>query len=148
MNQAKLWMASAFLLFVISACQESKPTLSEEEFLTYTQKVEDIVDMHGDIENIERFYQFIENIENNNADEIRVVSYTTEGDPIIRDLSFDGEVIEATLDSRRDKYGPGSLDTTTCQSIEAEETVERTDYLLTDCKQPSIDKLILVSHKD
>lgn len=146
MNRAHLLVASAFLFFILSACQETQS--GEQEFPPYHPATDDIVDTHGDIENIERFHQFIENIKNNNADETRIVRFTTEGDPIIQDLNFDGEVIETTLDSRRDGYGPGSLDTTTCQSIKVEEKAERTDYLLTDCKQPNIDKLILVVHKD
>lgn len=146
MNRAHFLVASAFLFFVLSACQELQS--GEQEFPPYNPTTEDIVATHGDIENLERFHQFIENIKNDIADEIRIVRYTTEGDPIIQDVNFDGEMIETTLDSRRDSYGSGSLDTTTCQSIKVEEKAERTDYLLTDCKQPNIDNLILVVHKD
>ncbi|KJS22245.1 MAG: hypothetical protein VR72_06920 [Clostridiaceae bacterium BRH_c20a] len=35
---------------------------------------------------------------------IRVVGFTKEGDPIIKDLKYDREIIELTKDSTRDKF--------------------------------------------
>jgi hypothetical protein len=43
---------------------------------------EDIVDSHGEITNIEKFMKLVENVNHGREDKIRVVRYTTEGDPI------------------------------------------------------------------
>ncbi|MGE7978545.1 DUF4362 domain-containing protein [Psychrobacillus sp. NPDC093200] len=62
-----------------------------------------------------------------NKDNIRIVTYTTEGDPILRDLAYDGNVIISKLDTRRDHFGAGSLKTTSCTSYELEGCQEEYD---------------------
>jgi hypothetical protein len=49
---------------------------------SYNPSDEDIVDSHGEITNIEKFMKFVENVNHGREDKIRVVRYTTEGDPI------------------------------------------------------------------
>lgn len=62
-------------------------------------------------------------------------------------LTFhDGEDIKSTTDTRRDKFGEGSINTTTCTSIEVVKTTERTDYILDGCENIT-DNLILVTWK-
>ncbi|TQR19438.1 DUF4362 domain-containing protein [Psychrobacillus vulpis] len=95
---------------------------------------------------IKRFSEFLNNVEKGQKDNIRVVRYTEEGDPMLHDLEFDGEVIKSTSDTRRDKFGEGSINNTTCTSIEEVETTERTDYILEGCEN-IIDNVILVTWK-
>ena len=99
--------------------------------------------MHGEIKNIERFEEFLSNIKKGQKDNIRVIRYTVEGDPILRDLEYDGKTIKTTNDTRRDQYGQGSINSTTCTSIEENETTERT-YVLEGCENP-IDNIVLVN---
>ncbi|GAA0494006.1 hypothetical protein GCM10008986_20650 [Salinibacillus aidingensis] len=138
------------IIVLMAGCQntENLPNTNQKEdnIPNYNPSSEDIVDMHGDIENIDRFKKFINNVEAGQKDSIRVIRYTTEGDPVLRNLEYDGEAIISTSDTRRDKYGKGSINTATCESIEVNETTERTDYLLDDCEN-IIDHTILVIWK-
>jgi len=139
-----------FLLFTlfIAGCQNtgnSTNSIQEQNDVPdYTPSSEDIVEMHGEIENMERFKEFLNNIEQEQRDNIRVVRYTTEGDPMLHDVEYDGEVIKSTTDTRRDKFGEGSINTTTCTSIEVVETTERTDYILDDCENIKDDIILVI----
>ena len=140
---------------IVTACQTNGSTnestkvdiTEREEIPVYSQTAEDIVNMHGDITNLNRFFTFLENVEQGHKDKIRVVSYTEEGDPILHDLDFDGEVIESSNDTRRDNFGQRTIYTSTCKSIELEEKQERTDYTLAGCKPDVEDTMILVIWK-
>jgi hypothetical protein len=109
-----------FLLILISGC-------------SYNPSDEDIVDSHGQITNLEKFMKFVENVNQGREDKIRVVRYTTEGDPILHDLEYDGEIITSTIDTTRDEFGTASVSTATCKSITVKETDETTNYLLSGC---------------
>ena len=65
---------------------------------------------------------------------------------MLHDLEYNGEVIKSTTDTRRDKFGEGSIINTTCTSIEVVETTERTDYILEGCEN-TIDNTVLVIWK-
>lgn len=64
-------------------------------------------------DNINRLFEFIENTKVNSLnrieDEIRVITYTIEGDPIIKDIKFvmneDESYYEITTDNTGDKFG-------------------------------------------
>ncbi|QUG40052.1 DUF4362 domain-containing protein [Psychrobacillus sp. INOP01] len=139
-----------FIALIFAGCQNeenSANTIGEQNNVPdYTPSSEDVVDMHGEIENKERFEEFLNNVEKNQKDSIRVVSYTTEGDPMLKDLEYDGGVIKYTTDTRRDKFGVGSISNTSCTSVEVVETTERTDYLLEGCDN-KVDNIILVTWK-
>lgn len=55
--------------------------------------------------NFDKLNRFFENVEAKNADFIRIVFTTDEGDPIIQDLNFDGTVIHYAFDNTRDAFG-------------------------------------------
>ena len=107
------------LWFILSGCQsnetnqgdETVGNTGKENTLKYNQSPEDIVDSHGEISNLDKFLSFLENVKQGNKDKIRVVRYTTEGDPMLHDLEYDGDVIKSTTDTRRDKFGSGSKNT-------------------------------------
>ena len=65
----------------------------------------DVVMGAGGVANVEKLYAFIENTEHSQADQIRITAYTKEGNAIIFDLEFDGEIIKCTSDNTRDRYG-------------------------------------------
>ncbi|MCA1031212.1 DUF4362 domain-containing protein [Bacillus timonensis] len=138
------------LLMVVSlmvGCQSNEVIHKEGSISSYQPSSKDIVNMHGDITNIDRFFSFVEHVKEGKDDRIRVVTYTEEGDPMLHDLDYDGEVITSTTDTRRDKFGSGGINTTTCASIDMIESKERTDYTLSGCDQKNIDTMILVIWK-
>lgn len=101
----------------------------------YISSLEDIVETHGELENKTRFDEFINHVYQGKEDHIRVVRYTKEGDPILHDLEYDGEIVKLIIDTRRDQYSQGSITQTTCTSIEEVETNESTEYILKDCER-------------
>jgi hypothetical protein len=137
--------------FIIIGCQsepkKNNPAENQGTISVFQPSPEDIVNMHGDIENLERFFAFLENVNAGKKDEIRVVSYTEEGAPMLHDLEYDGEVLHSTTDTRRDGYGSGKIDSTTCKKIEVTEKTERTDYDLSGCERTNLDNSILVIWK-
>lgn len=58
----------------------------------------------------ELFDEFANNAENGIADDITIVNFTTEGDPIYCYLYFDGEKFTCTVDTSRDKYAGEGAD--------------------------------------
>ena len=143
----KKLMIIALILFIGSGCQKDEQTLPKEitELPEYIQDPSDIVDMHGDIRNLEKFYEFIDHVEQGKKDVIRIVNYTEEGAPMLHDLKFVGKVIQSTYDSIRDGYGPGSIEEASCSGIAVMKTDKRTDYTLEECSnQEEKERTILV----
>lgn len=60
-----------------------------------------IVDTH--IYNKEKLDTFVNNINKNIPDSLQIVAYTREGDPLIEQLHYDGNVIKLITDNTRDK---------------------------------------------
>lgn len=76
--------------------------------------------------------KFLENVKQNKKDFIRTVNYTIEGDPIITDISFEGDnTFVTTIDSTRDKFGIGNYTNYTFKKLNIEETTDGTDIVLT-----------------
>lgn len=61
----------------------------------------DVVNAHGSIEGLERMQKFYEDIQNVVPADLRIVHYTIEGDPIVTDLTYNGESLEVKLDTTR-----------------------------------------------
>lgn len=139
-----------FISFLIAGCQNSETStiknLEQNNIPDYKPESEDVIGMYGEIENIKRFKEFLNNVEQGNNDSIRVVIYTVEGDPMLQELEYDGEVIKSITDTRRDKFGEGSIFSTTCTSIEVVKTTEMTEYILKGCEN-GLDNTILVTGK-
>ncbi|WP_273130917.1 DUF4362 domain-containing protein [Metabacillus sp. HB246100] len=143
------FLFSFLFVFLLAGCQThdqvNENELSRGVSSDYIPSVEDIVDSHGDIRNLETFFTYLEKVSEKVPETIRVVKYTTEGAPIIHDLAYDGENrIISTIDSTRDEFGKGDISRAICNSIEKEEMVDRTDYSLSGCDVVEHDRLILV----
>lgn len=141
----KRWLRSITLLtIVLAGCEAKEQTQIEEninnEPSEYIQDPSDIVDMHGDISNLDKFYEFVDHFEKGQKDKIRVVKYTTEGAPMLHDLEFDGAVIHST----RDGFGPGSIEEANCKGIAVLKTGTRTDYLLEACSNQEESELTIL----
>lgn len=149
----KRWFKLLILFsLMLTGCEEEKQTQFEESNNSkppdYIQDPEDVVDMHGEITNLEKFYTFMKHVEQGKKNNIRVVSYTTEGAPMLHDLEFNGTTVHSIYDSTRDGFGYGSIEETTCKGIAEVNTDGRTDYVLEDCSnQEGKDLTILIVEK-
>jgi len=121
-------------VFVLSACN------------TYTlqdaKNNGDIIVGHLGPMNSEKIDSFVADFEKQKASKLRITSYTTEGDPILSDLYYDGKQINYTFDNSRDKHGgkQKGKDKTSCNKIEKRSvtrdvSAKGLEYILTDCKE-------------
>lgn len=114
---------------------ESQPKVKEND-KPYVKGVEnvDVLNTHGGIEGIERMQRFYKDMKSGEPSDLRIVFYTIEGDPIVKDLKFDGESLEVKTDSTRDEYGSGEVETISCGQLIEEVNPTNTSYIATDCK--------------
>lgn len=122
-------MLILFVFLVFFGCTKSPS--NKEPFVPEST---DIVSSYKGIENVARLKDFIRNVRNEKEDQIRVVSYTKEGDPIISDISFNGESLEVERDTTLDKYGENTITNHHCKSISVMKDENNHDqYILTEC---------------
>ena len=78
-----------------------------EEYLPETAAANgDYVEVHGaKFYNENRLTAFLGNVYSKKQAAIRLVSYTTEGDPIISDVVYDGSKFTVFCDTTRDQFG-------------------------------------------
>ncbi|QHJ69993.1 DUF4362 domain-containing protein [Planococcus halotolerans] len=107
---------------------------------------EDVIESttSGEIKNMSRFQTFLEHANEKEPDHIQIVQFTTEGDPISRDLQFDGTEFKSVLNSSRDRYGSGGISEAVCSDITTTETAERIDYQLEGCVNTEEINLLVV----
>ncbi len=82
----------------------------------------------------EKVIQFLSNVEQGNKDQIRLTSYTIEGDPIITEMIYDGKVIHYKYDTRKDAFGTQKLYEKTCEAKFIKNIGPKSEsYLLGNC---------------
>jgi hypothetical protein len=133
------WLGLFTILFVLlPGCQTSgghtlhKPTKNE------------VVEVHGRIENLERLDAFVNNVNKDKKDKVRLIRYTIEGDPIYHDLTYTGSQLTVKVDTTEDQYGGGEVNTYQCKGIKKEESNTQTQYIVEEC--PNIGELLTISH--
>ena len=94
----------------------------------------DVVNTHGGVEGVEKMQVFYENTQKGIAADLRIVHYTIEGDPMVTDLSYNGDTIEVEHDTTRDTFGSGQVITNTCGNMLVESNPTNISYIVTDCK--------------
>ncbi len=74
-------------------------------------------------------------MEQGKVDEIRIVQYTDEDDPVFQTLEHSGKDIHYVLDSRQDKFAGEDkrLYKDSCKRIVKEQCESQTAYRLIDC---------------
>lgn len=90
----------------------------------FTQMVEDkcyIVTNSNTVYHIKELDNFIKNVENNIPDEIRIVQYSIEGQPILTNLEYKNNKFILKLDNRRDGYALAQDKKITTNEYDAEE---------------------------
>lgn len=92
-------------LFLLVACQNTNISNENEgnkkSNQSFTASSEDVIAKNDKIENFNGFTLFLNNIDNKTKDRIRIIQYTTEGDPIIQKLEYDGKLIHITEDQSK-----------------------------------------------
>ena len=135
------------LIFAIAACStndsDSNSTSSNGEPLSavkdstkpYVKGVKnvDVLNTHGSIEGLERMQSFYDNLKNGIPSNLRIVHYTIEGDPIVTDLTYNGESLEVKDDTTRDAFGSGEIRTNSCSNMIEEVTPTNTSYIAVGC---------------
>lgn len=121
MKKVNLLTLSFLLLGGVWGCSDNKVnSLPKSEPYTSKEAISrgDIVSWEK-VYNLDKFEKFITNLSSKKADNIRVTSYTDEGDPIFKDLKFDGNVINYSYDTSNDAFGGSNtgVRTDTCSEV-------------------------------
>ena len=136
-----------FLILLMFGCNSEQKTtdiyMYPDNIPPYIKMPEDIVDTHGKLENKERFDEFLLHVQQGVEDHIRVVKYTEEGAPILYDYDFKKEILNVTIDTRRDGFGQRDIFQTTCTSVIVDEATKGTSYKLKGCNPKIEDNVIL-----
>lgn len=116
--------------------QTALPEITDPYTFEQAKQNGDVVNLHGQVTNQERWEQFMDQVHARQQDQVRVTIYTIEGDPIIYELNYDGTAIQYSYDNTRDAYaGKGRIVNNACQGIgtmKAEQGGEF--YILTGCE--------------
>lgn len=124
--------------------EDDKPTPTEEPDFPevkkpYTPELAaqngDVVNVHGKYTNAERWTEFMSNVKSEIKDKVRVTQYTIEGDPILYELTYNGETIKFVYDNSMDNFGVDSKrPQASCKGIEVKKHDNGKEYYaLTEC---------------
>ncbi|WP_028391018.1 DUF4362 domain-containing protein [Bacillus cihuensis] len=137
MNKFSLILYSTLLSIVLLGCQQENGIDNPKKPYSSEEAIEngDVVDLHGEISNLNEFENFIENVKDSAKDQIRLTMYTIEGDPIFYNLNYDGNKIQFTYDNSQDGYaGSGKgIKSTSCSNIDSRNTENGVEYNLSEC---------------
>jgi hypothetical protein len=137
------------LVFLLASCNTTvnkiaipnsngeSQTTGKESTKPYVKDVGkvDVLNTHGGIEGIEKMQRFYEDMKSGVPSDLRIVFYTIEGDPIVKDLNYNGKSLEVKYDTTRDAYGSGGIHTINCGKLVEELNPTNTSYIATDCKE-------------
>ncbi|CAG9607205.1 DUF4362 domain-containing protein [Pseudoneobacillus rhizosphaerae] len=126
------------VLMILSACGTNSSVKEQGQASNNLNSVgsNEIVNMHGNVKNLNRLDFFVENVTAKKSDEVKITHYTIEGDPIYDTVTFDGKQLKITNDNSEDKFGSGEIFTYTCKNLTKNESETGLEYLLIDCKAP------------
>lgn len=125
------------LMLIISliGCSENSSSSDGKGVQPIVEGVDDVdvLNTYGGIEGFERMQDFYEKLQKGIASTLRIVQFTIEGDPIVTDLTYDGDTIEIKEDYTRDAYGSGEITSYSCSNMIEESTSTTQSYSLMDC---------------
>lgn len=115
-------------LFLCSlvACSQPNITIDKEN---------DVLVKREGTSNLDKFEQFVLNVEQGKIDKIRIVHYTYEGDPIFQTLEHSENDILYVSDNRKDQFAGEhkGLHKDRCKSIVKDRRESGITYRLIDC---------------
>jgi hypothetical protein len=123
------------LIISLVACSETSSPSDAGGTQPTVKGVEDVdvLNTHGGIEGLERMQEFYEKLQKGIASDLRIVHYTIEGDPMITDLTFNGDSLEVKHDFTRDAYGSGEIIINSCLKMIEEDNSTNLSYTAIDC---------------
>ncbi|RBW69849.1 DUF4362 domain-containing protein [Bacillus taeanensis] len=134
LNKVQLFVFCLLILLSAAGCGTEKEINSRTKTTNKKEpSTNDIISMHGNVENLEALDEFIEEVNNNHPSSIRIVKYTIEGDPIYHELTYEKEKIQFQLDTTKDGYGPQEVTTETCKDLIRTQTKKELIYTLKNC---------------
>ena len=143
MKRTTYIMFLSLLFIILSACNSpnGEPQSTVEDYPKIHVKGlknVDVLNSHGSIEGLESMVNFYDKVQNGDSADLRVVHYTIEGDPIVTDLSHDGEFLEVKYDTTRDNFGSGAnYIINQCGNLIEEVNPTNTSYIAVDCNDGS-----------
>lgn len=111
------------------------PKVSKPYRLEQAVQNGDVVNIHGNYSNIDKWNNFVKNVDSNQPDKVRITQYTIEGDPIFYELVYNGGIIQYTFDNSMDAFGSNSgRPTTSCKRIGKKKLEQGQEgYVLLEC---------------
>lgn len=134
----------AALITFITGCGTDDQTMKQNEKVISASN--EIIEMHGSTENLERLDAFVNNVQSGAQDEVELIRYTTEGAPISHHLKYNGTALTFTLDTTKDTYGNGGVTSYECSTIQKEESNTETKYVLEGCPNSQMKELLWIPH--
>jgi len=97
--------------------------------------------VQNDVTNSDRFESFLQKSTKGQSDQIRITAFTTEGDPVLYDVKYDGKSYHYTSDSSRDQFGTTDDDrkNEVCRQLEVK---EQSVYTLRQCAEGADHELL------
>ncbi|RWS42495.1 DUF4362 domain-containing protein [Bacillus mycoides] len=113
-------------LFSLVACSQPTSTIDKKN---------DVIVKGAGTSNLDKFEQFVLNVDQGKVDKIRIVHYTHEGDPIFQTLEHSGKDVLYVLDNRQDQFAGDhkGLHKDSCKSIVKEQRKSEITYRLIEC---------------
>ncbi|HDR8178501.1 DUF4362 domain-containing protein [Bacillus cereus] len=123
-------------IFLISGCSKESSLVDEKK---------DVILKHEKIVNLNEFKSFVENVKLEKPDKVKIVSYTDEGDPIVKTLNYDGKEIRYSIDNSNDKFSSenNKEQKTVCKKLNKRQENSQVVYYLDECSQKDIDNMLL-----
>jgi hypothetical protein len=127
--------STILLSMILFGCQQKSTTDNPKKPYHSKEAIKngDILDDHGKISNLDKFKQFMKNVNNGVKDKVRITSYTKEGDPIFYNLDYNGKKIKYTYDDSQDSYGGSGEESATCSDMESINNENGVEYHLSKC---------------
>lgn len=94
-----------------------------------SNNIEEVINTHSDIQNLEGLNRFVANVKNQNESEINYIQYGIEGQRGVRTLTFNGEQIDVSLSVDGD-----FIEEYNCQKIIVKTEEEIKKYILSECR--------------
>jgi len=97
-----------------------------------------------DVTNRDRFESFLKKSKQGKSDQIRITAYTTEGDPILYDVKYNGKTYQYSSDSSRDQFGSTDDDreNEVCQQLDKTIVKQEAIYTLHQCAEGTDHELL------
>lgn len=129
---------SRCLLLIMGMMLLSSCSFGEKFSVDQATNQGDVVNIHGQMRNLDRFTQFMKNVDDHVDSKIRITQLTIEGDPIFYDFDYKNNKISYTYDNSEDKFGRKNIMKTDCTGLVSEKVEQGTAYKLTGCKNAEV----------